>query len=678
MVDITMPDGVTVRFPDEMSETQIRGLIASKYPREVAQQTIAAGRPEKPSAAASRSPSDNAMASSLPFGLGDIAGSISTGARNMAEGTVGMVGDIPNLLMAGSGWLAKKLGEDPAVVDREMKAWYGDNPLPTTGDVHAATTPYVGPSYQPATTAGEVAKTGSELSGVLLSPGGAGQKVATWAGATAGNEGAGRLAKKYAPDYESYARIAGTILGGGAGSLASSPKSSGLKEAADDLGVKSKDLTRVIQRMQQDGYTPEQIRQELARLGDEATLMDVGPNLRQEGQRIVATGGEGRATITNALNERDAGANARINADIDANLGPAPVPSRIEAQIAEGQGALSPAYTQALGQGSRVDTQAIANQLDSDIANLRGAAQQQARRIRDMLNVTGTDQLDPNPGTLLAVRQAIDDLASSETGNNALRVLGRTRADIDRELARAVPGIKDVDAQFAELARQRDALGRGQQTLDSGRTAPRPVEVAEEFTQGALPQGTQIGPSAVPVRMRQGNRAEIDRLVGTTANNRTALKNAVKGEGSWNRDRMATLYGQEPTDRVISTLDRESTFADTSNRVVKNSATAERMADGSQFGIREAFMAGGPKATLYAAAVRGVEGLIDRVGKRAAAARDANVANLLTETDRNRLVTALMKANGGRAVSGSDVDGAVRMMLLLSGSTAPYRAQIQQ
>jgi hypothetical protein len=32
MVDITMPDGQVVRFPDTMSETSIKGLIAQKYP----------------------------------------------------------------------------------------------------------------------------------------------------------------------------------------------------------------------------------------------------------------------------------------------------------------------------------------------------------------------------------------------------------------------------------------------------------------------------------------------------------------------------------------------------------------------------------------------------------------------------------------------------------------------
>lgn len=40
---VEMPDGVQVEFPDTMSDTQIRGLIAQKYPREVG--AIGAAKP---------------------------------------------------------------------------------------------------------------------------------------------------------------------------------------------------------------------------------------------------------------------------------------------------------------------------------------------------------------------------------------------------------------------------------------------------------------------------------------------------------------------------------------------------------------------------------------------------------------------------------------------------------
>jgi hypothetical protein len=198
-----------------------------------------------------------------------------------------------------------------------------------------------------------------------------------------------------------------------------------------------------------------------------------------------------------------------------------------------------------------------------------------------MLNVAGeADALDPNPYTLFQTRQAIDGLLTGEANPQVIRVLNNARRQVDETLARAVPGIKDVDARYAELARQNTALGRGQQVLESGRTAPRPEELAQEVAQGALPQGNQVGPSAVPLRLRQGARAEIDRVVGTNSNDPAALQRLVKSEGDWNRDRLRTVFGQGNADTALNAIDRETAFYRTSNRVTSGSDTAM----GNRFG----------------------------------------------------------------------------------------------
>lgn len=50
MPDIRLPDGQVARFPDEMSETTIRGLIAQKYPREVGEAASAKPAAERDTA----------------------------------------------------------------------------------------------------------------------------------------------------------------------------------------------------------------------------------------------------------------------------------------------------------------------------------------------------------------------------------------------------------------------------------------------------------------------------------------------------------------------------------------------------------------------------------------------------------------------------------------------------
>lgn len=314
------------------------------------------------------------------------------------------------------------------------------------------------------------------------------------------------------------------------------------------------------------------MRTELDRLGPQGMLADVSPEWMGVARGAASQPGM-RDEIAMPLLTRDAGKNARLRTDMNQAIGPAPVPSQIEAGIANNQAALAPQYQQVFQGARAVDTAPIAQALEADAINLRGPAQRAVQQVRQMLDITGEGVLDPNPYTLFQTRQAIDGLLAGEVNPQVLRVLGNARRQVDDTLAAAVPGIKDVDAQFAELARQNTAVGRGQQVLDSGRTAPRPQELAQEVQQGALPQGTQIGPSAAPLRLRQGARAEMDRIVGTSANDPAAMQKLVRSEGDWNRDRLRTLFGSGADD-VLNSIDRETTFYRTGNRVSSGSDTA--------------------------------------------------------------------------------------------------------
>lgn len=314
------------------------------------------------------------------------------------------------------------------------------------------------------------------------------------------------------------------------------------------------------------------MRTELDRLGPQGMLADVSPEWMGVARGAASQPGM-RDEIAMPLLTRDAGKNARLRTDMNQAIGPAPVPSQIEAGIANNQAALAPQYQQVFQGARAVDTAPIAQALEADAINLRGPAQRAVQQVRQMLDITGEGVLDPSPYTLFQTRQAIDGLLAGEVNPQVLRVLGNARRQVDDTLAAAVPGIKDVDAQFAELARQNTAVGRGQQVLDSGRTAPRPQELAQEVQQGALPQGTQIGPSAAPLRLRQGARAEMDRIVGTSANDPAAMQKLVRSEGDWNRDRLRTLFGSGADD-VLNSIDRETTFYRTGNRVSSGSDTA--------------------------------------------------------------------------------------------------------
>jgi hypothetical protein len=216
---------------------------------------------------------------------------------------------------------------------------------------------------------------------------------------------------------------------------------------------------------------------------------------------------------------------------------------------------------------------ALGQQLEAIAEVERGPAQRAARQVREMLG-GGLHQTDPR--ALLNTRQAIDGMIANEVDPNTIRVLTQTRAAVDEGLARAAPGIKDVDAQFAELSRQSTALQRGSQVLDGGKTAIRPVELADEIAQGALPQGTQIGPSAAPVRLRQGARAEVDRLVGTNVNDLNTLERKIGTPQDWNSQKLETVFGEGPVANVAKALMDNRRFRQSYQDIVQNSQTAQR------------------------------------------------------------------------------------------------------
>lgn len=332
-----------------------------------------------------------------------------------------------------------------------------------------------------------------------------------------------------------------------------------------------------------DNVPVHEVQTRLDALGPDAVVADLGPNLQRQAGALASLPGEAQQKVRQALMDRATGTNRRIIDDTNAALGPSRTPSRIESNIQRNMDALGPEYRETFRNARAVDTEPLANDLDSEIVNLRGDAQKAVRQVRGMLDIEGAPgNLDPHPYTLFQTRQAIDGMLETETNTKVIGALTRARRQIDGILAQSVPGLKQVDAKFEELAGQRTALSRGQQALDSGRTAVRPDELQQEMVQSAVPE-RGMGPSAVPLRLSQGARAEIDRIIGTTANDLNALKTALKGDGSWNRDRLVTLFGEAKADRLFHILDRERTYDATNRIVTSNSETAARGAAQAEF-----------------------------------------------------------------------------------------------
>lgn len=346
----------------------------------------------------------------------------------------------------------------------------------------------------------------------------------------------------------------GAIVGGAAGKM--------LPQISQEARLLNKGMSA-------DGVVPGDVASRLAALGPDGVVADLGPNLQGQAAAIATLPGQGSQRIVDALKSRQSLANARIKAGVDDALGPAPQMSRIADELDEARKDISAQYepvfrAKALSDDPFMDSQPIVDAIDASIPNVVGKTRTTVERVRNMLIDPRTGQPTKDPQIVMAVRRELDGMIGAENNTTTAKVLTDLRKVIDLDLGAAVPGLKAVDAKFAENAKQGEALKRGTQILDDGKTAQSPADLIEEMVNASPGQN---------LRLSQGARTDIERIIGTKANDRVALKGVVRGDGSWNYDKLSEVFGKDKADELMAIIDREAKFAELENLATSGSRT---------------------------------------------------------------------------------------------------------
>lgn len=181
-------------------------------------------------------------------------------------------------------------------------------------------------------------------------------------------------------------------------------------------------------------------------------------------------------------------------------------------------------------------------------------------------------------GVLHKVKMEIDNVVEHDKPglgiqpgalDNQQASLKQLRFQINDALEKQVPGYMAANRASAALAKRAEAVQAGTQYLGNGKTTPSPQRFAFDFE--GLDPGEKIARA-------KGSRSEIDRVLGTKANDLQALRGELQGEGGWNTDKLATVHGQPAADELVGSVNRNLAFGDTYNKVVENSQTAQRQA----------------------------------------------------------------------------------------------------
>lgn len=392
------------------------------------------------------------------------------------------------------------------------------------------------------------------------------------------------------------------------------------------------------------------VRARLADLGQSAMLMDASPSFTGRAQGL-AVEPDTRAAIVAPLETRATGANARIRGDVDQALGPAADPATVRAARQQSYDAtVPPLYRQAVGQPVQVDTSNVLGMIGDLRSQEKGPAADALARAWSLLHhdgdVQGVGQAmipDRRPEALHNAKEALDSaIHQAQTqygsaGASTVNRLGQVRGALNDALEAQVPGYADANRTAQQYFAGGDAFERGQTLLNAGRDAVRPGQLATE-TAGMSPMEQFM--------QRTGLRSEIDRHLGTTLNDRVALQRDLMGEGDFNRARMATVFGEQPTQQLASTVGREAQFDRTYNDVVRGSQTAQRAASARDIAPREV-SAGSTDvlpgvATLVGGAGAGVGALASKAamgGLKLAASSAGRQADIIRNQELARAVT---------------------------------------
>ena len=367
----------------------------------------------------------------------------------------------------------------------------------------------------------------------------------------------------------------------------------------NNSGISKGAIPHLLSALEAD--TPAAVQSSLDRLGPHAMLADAGPAFLGKGQGSALNSDVGRTIMANALSQRKAGANSRIQSSFDDLLGPAEDPVIATQNILNHRSEVDSAnYSRAYANAPPVDATGVLALIGQRLDGAEGMQKKALLNLRSALMepkefpklnpdgspvfVNGVAQTESRnvPKTAIEnlhnIRQEIDNVINHDAPGlgvpagalqNQQGALKQVRGALDDALKSDVPGFAQADVASSALARRAEAVQTGTSVLDSGKTAMTPERLQSVYD--AMAPGERAA-------LAKGARGEIERQLDTKANDLVAGKNVIKGEGDWNRQRLETVFGEEPTDKVIGVLDSEAKFNDTYNKIVENSQTAQRTA----------------------------------------------------------------------------------------------------
>lgn len=326
---------------------------------------------------------------------------------------------------------------------------------------------------------------------------------------------------------------------------------------------------RNLEQLSRDMDLP-RVQSEARRLGDNAMLADVSPDMRLLAQNAATRPGVS-SMVADPLRARDAARNERLNEALNNTFGKNIDRTVVNDRLSQLRGSAGNEFER-LSATARNDMPAfdVLSTIDRLKMSPDGRNPGVARALSDIEKVLTnprTGNVGKSASEFHAARKLADEIYNESTSTSVKTAVDAIRKNLDAALKQGVGGWPAADARFADIAGRQAAFEKGQTVFNTGREALRPDEY-NRYLSGLNPWQNKLE--------RVGARAELDRLAGQANNDLAAFNNALKLPGDDPARKMQLLFGADPTRRFYNAKEAENIFAATNNAVNNGSQTAQR------------------------------------------------------------------------------------------------------
>lgn len=355
-----------------------------------------------------------------------------------------------------------------------------------------------------------------------------------------------------------------TVLNAGLGGLVGGALpivGAGIRKAAQTVMGRGipRDVRNVSRAMVDDGINPATANAQLAAMGPDAMVMDLGPNLQSQAGAVASLPGRGQSVVREAVAARQARAPQRVRADVAQTIGTGRSGYAMREQtIAAQKAAADPLYAKV--RDVKVDM------LKGNFAFVFGTpmgkqALAQARQMAANDGYKGVDTIQ----IIDYAKQALDDIAGEairQNKGNLARQASNLARVLTSEADKAAPDYKLAREAFAGPAKVLEAMDAGETVFTK--------EMEPDALRAQMGSMTASEQSA----FLESAQAWIAGQMGGAVNEALALRNLFKK--GWNEEKLRILLGPDVADDIMRRINREAAFGKSANVVSGNSETARR------------------------------------------------------------------------------------------------------